>query len=81
MRRDPRNAISVDALLRTGPLLDVPIEGVASTFDTNCLSVLRVCKAVVPHMAPRKRGLIVNIGSITGEMYARTLLPTMSQAR
>lgn len=52
-----------------GPLLDVPIEGVASAFDTNCLSVLRVCKAVVPHMASRKSGLIVNIGSVVGEMY------------
>ncbi|KAI0725143.1 oxidoreductase [Fomitopsis betulina] len=51
-----------------GPLLDVPIEGVASAFDTNCLSVLRVCKAVVPHMASRKSGLIVNIGSVVGEI-------------
>ena len=54
-----------------GPLLDIPIEGVASTFDTNCLSVLRVCKAVVPYMAARKSGLIVNIGSVVGEMYVR----------
>lgn len=51
-----------------GPLLDRSIEDVAAVFDANTLSVLRVCKAAVPHMAARKQGLIVNIGSVVGEM-------------
>lgn len=58
--------------------MDLPIEGVASAFDTNCLSVLRVCKSVVPHMATRKCGLIVNIGSIVGEMYVAPHVATPS---
>ncbi|EPT06184.1 NAD-binding protein, partial [Fomitopsis schrenkii] len=51
-----------------GPLLDRSIEDVAAVFDANALSVLRVCKAAVPHMAARKQGLIVNIGSVVGEI-------------
>ncbi|KAI0725146.1 oxidoreductase [Fomitopsis betulina] len=51
-----------------GPLLDRSIEDVAAVFDANTLSVLRVCKAAVPHMAARKQGLIVNIGSVVGEI-------------
>jgi NADP-dependent 3-hydroxy acid dehydrogenase YdfG len=51
-----------------GPILEVPIEEIRTVYDTNILSVLRVSRAVVPHMASRKSGLIVNIGSIVGEM-------------
>jgi len=51
-----------------GPTLDNSIEDIAAVFDTNTLSIIRVCKAAVPHMAARKRGLIVNIGSIVGEI-------------
>ena len=57
-----------DTHVNPGPLLDRSIEEVAAVFDANVLSVLRVCKAAVPHMASRKHGLIVNIGSIVGEM-------------
>ena len=38
---------------------------VARTYDTNVFSILRMCKAVVPHMAARKSGTIINISSIT----------------
>ena len=57
-----------DTHVNPGPLLDRSIEEVAAVFDANVLSVLRVCKAAVPHMAARKHGLIVNIGSVVGEM-------------
>ncbi|GJE86192.1 SDR family oxidoreductase [Phanerochaete sordida] len=50
-----------------GAIIDVPLDSVQRTFDANFLSVLRVCKAVFPHMAARRSGTIVNVGSIVGE--------------
>ena len=43
---------------------------VERAYDTNVFSILRMCKAVVPHMAARKSGTVVNISSITACMYA-----------
>lgn len=37
-------------------------------FDTNTFSILRVSRAVIPEMAKRKEGVIVNIGSLVGEV-------------
>jgi len=37
-------------------------------FDTNTFSILRVAKAVIPSMVERKQGLIINIGSVAGNM-------------
>lgn len=45
------------------------MEQVKQTFDTNTFSALRMAKAVVPSMAERKSGLIVNIGSIVADMW------------
>ena len=59
------DAISTLSLL--GPLIDVPMDYVKQTFDTNTISALRVAKAVIPAMAKRRSGVIVNIGSIVGE--------------
>lgn len=70
-------------MLAVGPVLDVSIEEAQSAFSTNFFSVLRLTKAVVPHMASRStpgtKGLVVNIGSITaivpvpwGGVYAST---------
>lgn len=50
-----------------GPALDVPQEDVQRTFEANTFSILRVARAVAPHMAARKSGTIVNIASIVGE--------------
>ncbi|KAG5221070.1 Myosin regulatory light polypeptide [Salix suchowensis] len=52
----------------TGALLDIPLEKVRQTFETNVFAALRVAKAVMPTMAERKSGTIVNIGSVVGEM-------------
>ena len=38
-------------------------------YETNVFSIVRTSKAVVPHMAARKRGMIINIGSILGQTY------------
>ncbi len=54
-----------------GPIIDVPMDVIEKTYDANLYSVLRMCKAVIPHMAARKNGTIVNISSIGAYMYVR----------
>ncbi|OSX66686.1 hypothetical protein POSPLADRAFT_1131599 [Postia placenta MAD-698-R-SB12] len=51
-----------------GPLAEVPIERIVAMFDTNVFSILCMAKAVFSHMASRKSGTIVNIGSVVGGM-------------
>ncbi|KAF8807788.1 oxidoreductase [Phlegmacium glaucopus] len=55
-------------VLSPGPLVEEPLDNVKQIFDTNTYSILRVCKAVVPIMAKRRSGTIVNIGSVVGEI-------------
>lgn len=43
---------------------------VKDTYDANTFGIIRVSQAVFPYMAARKRGEIVNIGSVVGDMYA-----------
>lgn len=50
-----------------GPILDIPIEQAKNALDTNVLGMLRLAQAVFPHMAARKRGTFMTIGSIVGE--------------
>ncbi|KAI0800692.1 NAD-P-binding protein [Fomes fomentarius] len=52
----------------SGALIDVDIEEFKRIYDTNVFAVIRMAKAVIPHMASRKRGTIVNIGSIGGDI-------------
>lgn len=49
-----------------GPLAEIPLSAIQNTFETNVFGSMRMVQAVVPHMATRKRGKIVNIGSVTG---------------
>jgi len=53
-----------------GPILEVPLSQVREVFETNVLGLLCVMQAVFPHMADRRSGRIVNVGSVVG------LLPT-----
>ncbi|KAG2157477.1 hypothetical protein DEU56DRAFT_722600 [Suillus clintonianus] len=50
------------------PLLDVSLDQARKAFETNTFSVLRVAQAVAPSMVERKQGLIVNIGSVAGNI-------------
>jgi NAD(P)-dependent dehydrogenase (short-subunit alcohol dehydrogenase family) len=69
--------LSLYRLLNTvtpqGPTLELPLEQVQAAFDTNVFSVLRVNRAVLPHMAARKRGMFVTIGSVVAQRYAPPL--------
>ncbi|KAJ7132233.1 oxidoreductase [Mycena epipterygia] len=50
-----------------GPVLDATAEVVKDVFDTNVVSIIRLCGAVVPHMAKRKSGTIINMSSILAQ--------------
>jgi len=51
-----------------GPLIDWTAEEMKEVFETNVFAILRISRLVIPHMATRRRGLIMNIGSIVGEV-------------
>ncbi|CAL5203848.1 unnamed protein product [Lathyrus oleraceus] len=49
-----------------GPVVDLPLSAIKNTFETNVFGSLRMVQAVAPHMAARRQGKIVNIGSLVG---------------
>jgi len=51
-----------------GPVIDIPVEQVKNTFDANVFGALRTARAAIPHMAKRGSGVIVNVGSIVGDI-------------
>lgn len=53
-----------------GPILEIPLDTVRRTFDTNVVGLLAVSQAVFPIMAEQQSGLMINVGSVVG------LLPT-----
>ena len=53
-----------------GPILESPLDDVRRLLETNVLGLLATTQAVFPHMAERRSGRIINVGSVVG------LLPT-----
>jgi NAD(P)-dependent dehydrogenase (short-subunit alcohol dehydrogenase family) len=49
-----------------GPLVEIPLERIQALFSTNVLGVIAVVQAAFPHMAARRAGRIVNVGSVVG---------------
>jgi 1-acylglycerone phosphate reductase len=64
-----------------GPTLELPLEQVKAAFDANVFSVLRVNRAVLPHMAARKKGMFITIGSVVAQWYVCPLLLTPPEAK
>ncbi|KAJ7246297.1 oxidoreductase [Mycena haematopus] len=54
--------------LGVGPLIEQPLDNVKATFDANTYGALRVAQAAFPHMAARRSGLIINIGSVVADI-------------
>ncbi|KAK7694593.1 hypothetical protein QCA50_001779 [Cerrena zonata] len=66
-----------------GAILDMTVDQARRAFETNTFSVLRLSRAVAPHMAKRNSGTIVTIGSIAalfpapwGGIYSATKAAT-----
>ncbi len=55
-------------ILLTGPIEDTTVEEARALFETNFFGVIRVSRAVIPHMRRQGGGVIVNIGSLAGLM-------------
>jgi len=49
-----------------GPLADTSIDALRQQFETNVFGLMAVTRALLPGMVARRRGCIVNIGSVSG---------------
>ncbi|KAF8513866.1 NAD-binding protein [Gautieria morchelliformis] len=67
-------------VLTPGPLMDCTADQLKAEYDVNVFGIHRVCRAVVPYMAARREGVIVNVGSVVGE-YATPWMGTYDSSK
>lgn len=60
---------------KRAPITEFPVEGWHELMNTNLHAVFYVTQAVTKRMVPRKRGKIVNIGSVQSELGRATIIP------
>lgn len=49
-----------------GPLEEVPMEKIRELFEINFFGLLRLSKALIPAMRRRRKGMIINVSSMSG---------------
>ncbi|KAJ7897090.1 oxidoreductase [Mycena olivaceomarginata] len=59
---------AVNSVQLTAPPVSNRLDNVRATFDANTHGALSVAQAAFPHMAARRSGLVVNIGSIVADI-------------
>ena len=57
-----------DGKLSPNNALDIPIEDVQALINNNLIGTINVCKAFIPAMQDQKYGVVVNIGSVAGQL-------------
>ncbi len=63
---------SVDVLINNvgqsqiGPAEELPLEEIKKMFQTNLLGMIKLTQGFLPEMREKRRGLIINIGSLVG---------------
>lgn len=60
---------------KRAPFTEFPVEGWHEVMNTNLHSVFYVTQAVLKRMVPRKRGKVVNIGSVMSELGRASIIP------
>jgi len=71
-----RRAGRIDVLVNNagistqGPIEDFDDDEIAAVFQTNVFGVIRMARAVLPHMRAQKSGTIVTVGSLSGKVAA-----------
>ncbi len=62
----------------TGALTDLPADAIAHLLRVNLLAPMLLCRAVLPEMRARRRGLIVNVSSLAGTNALPGVVPYSS---
>jgi short-subunit dehydrogenase len=68
LTRSPRSLSRPRSAGLAGPLAETPISKIRALYDVNVFGLLAVTQAVAPGMVASRRGTIVNIASIVGQV-------------